>query len=144
MLAPHRNANQSTRSMNRLRAVLTLGLLGVWALSGAAADKPPKSGKLQHVVAVKFKSSATPQQIQQVETAFRALKKKIPQVKDFQWGTNVSRENLNRGFTHCWVLSFKSEADLQAYIKHPEHQAFVELLRPVLDEVFVIDFWAQK
>lgn len=130
--------------MKRLLAVLTVVCVTGLALSGVAADKPPRSGKLQHVVALKFKSTATAQQIQQIETAFRALKKKIPQVKGLEWGTNVSRENLNRGFTHCWILSFKSEADLEAYIKHPEHQAFVELLRPVMEEVFVIDFWARN
>lgn len=130
--------------MKTALALLTLVLWNAWALPSVAADKPPKSGKLQHVVAIKFKNTATPQQIQQIETGFRALKKKIRQVKDLEWGTNVSRENLNRGFTHCWILSFKSEADLEAYIKHPEHQAFVELLRPVLEEVFVIDFWAQN
>jgi hypothetical protein len=130
--------------MKTVGIILSVAWATALLLPAAAAEKPPKTGKLQHVVAFKFKSTATPAQIQQVEAAFCALKKKIPQVKSLEWGTNVSPENLHRGFTHCWILTFKTEADRDTYIKHPAHQAFVELLRPVLEEAFVIDFWAQK
>ena len=99
--------------------------------------------RLQHVVCFKFKTTAAPGNIEKVEEAFQALKKQIPQVQSLEWGTNVSKEKLDKGFTHCWVLSFKSEADRDAYIEHPAHKAFGKLLGPVLDDVFVIDFWAK-
>ena len=99
--------------------------------------------KLQHVVSFKFKSTASSDDIKKVETAFRALKEKIPQVTKLEWGTNVSKENLDKGFTHCFILTFKSEKDRDTYIAHPEHKAFVKLVGPVLDEAFVIDFWAK-
>ena len=51
---------------------------------------------------------------------------------------------LNKGFTHCFVLSFKSEADLKTYADHAEHKAFVSILRPSMDDVLVLDFWAQQ
>jgi hypothetical protein len=41
------------------------------------------------------------------------------------------------------VLSFKSEKDRDTYIEHPEHKAFGKLVGPVLDDVFVIDFWSK-
>jgi hypothetical protein len=85
-----------------------------------------------------------PNDIKKVEAAFRDLKTKIPQIVSFEWGTNVSKENHDKGFTHCFVLSFKTEKDRDDYISHPEHKAFGKLLHPFLDDVFVIDFWAKR
>jgi hypothetical protein len=99
---------------------------------------------VKHVVSFKFKKEATPDQIKRVETAFAALKGAIPQIQSLEWGTNVSKENLDRGFTHMWVLSFKNEADVQTYIDHKVHQDFVSLLKPVLDDAFVLDFHTAK
>ena len=91
----------------------------------------------------KFKAAAAPGDIKKVETAFEALKKKIPQIVSLEWGTNVSKEKKDKGFTHCFILSFKSEKDLDTYIAHPDHKAFGKIVGPVLDDVFVIDFWAK-
>jgi len=99
--------------------------------------------KLQHVVSFKFKSSASSEDIKKVEDAFRALKEKIPQMVKLEWGTNVSKEKRDKGFTHCFIVTFKSEADLDTYIAHPDHKAFGKTLGPVLEDVFVIDFWAK-
>jgi hypothetical protein len=112
-------------------------LMGVTASASAAQ-------KIQHVVSFKFKSTATAEQIKQVETAFADLKKKIRQIESLDWGTNISPEKLNKGFTHCWVLSFKSEKARDEYLVHPAHQEFGKNLGPVLDDVFVIDFVVQK
>ena len=100
--------------------------------------------KLQHVVCFKFKSTATPQDVQKVEQAFQALKGKIPQVVALEWGTNVSKEQRDKGFTHCFIVLFKSEKDRDAYLEHPEHKAFGKIVGPVLDDVFVIDFWPKR
>jgi len=96
------------------------------------------------VVCFKFKSTATPQDIKQVEQAFQALKQKIPQIATLEWGTNVSKEQRDKGFTHCFIVSFKSEKDRDTYIEHPEHKAFGKIVGPVLDDVFVIDFWPKR
>jgi hypothetical protein len=109
-----------------------------------AAEKPAKSNKLLHVVAFKFKASASKEQIQEVVDAFRALPKKIPAIQSFDWGTNISTEKRDKGFTHGFILSFKSEKDRDDYIDHPDHKAFGKLVGPVLEDVFVIDYWAQE
>src|SRR5947208_2068501 len=77
--------------------------------------------KLQHVVSFKFKSSASSEDIKKVEDAFGALKEKIPQIVKLEWGTNVSKEKRDKGFTHCFIVSFKNENDRDTYIAHPEH-----------------------
>jgi vacuolar-type H+-ATPase subunit I/STV1 len=124
--------------MKNLTVILCAILLCAFAATAQAADK------LQHVVCMKFKSTTTSQELKKVEDAFRALKEKISQVEALEWGTNVSKENKDKGFTHCFVLSFKSEKDLETYVEHAEHKAFVKIVGPVIDDVFVIDFWAKK
>ena len=100
-------------------------------------------GHLRHVVAFKFKDTASPAEVKKVETAFRALKSKIPQIGTLEAGTNNSPENLNKGCTHGWILTFTSEKDRDAYLVHPDHQELGKLVRPLVADVFVIDFWAK-
>ncbi|HEY0454882.1 MAG TPA: Dabb family protein [Verrucomicrobiae bacterium] len=122
-----------------LLLILTLGL----GLTSFAADAP-KKGKLVHMVAFKFKDTASKEQIKEIEDAFRDLKKKIKEVQSYEWGTNISPENRNKGFTHAFIISFKSEKDRDTYLNHPDHKAFGKLLGPILGDVFVMDFWAEK
>jgi hypothetical protein len=112
-------------------------LLGMTSTANAA-------GKVHHVVCFKIKSTATTQEIKQVEEAFAALKEKVPGIDSYKWGTNVSKEQRNKGFTHCFELTFKNEKDRDAYIEHPDHKAFAKLVGPVVDDVFVIDFVPSK
>jgi len=109
----------------------------------APKEKNPRKGRLQHVVSFKFKEAASKEQVKEIEEAFRALKTKIPQIEKLQWGLNNSPEGLNKGFTHCWILTFGSEGDRDAYLKHPDHVVFGKLLRPVLGDVLVVDFWSK-
>jgi hypothetical protein len=112
--------------------------------SGFAADAAKNKGKLHHVVSLKFKETATKEQIKAVEEAFMGLKKKIKEVNTLKWGTNVSPEKHDKGFTHCFILSFKTEKDRDTYLVHSEHKEFGKLLGPVMADVFVIDFWSEK
>src|SRR6267142_1842082 len=117
--------------------ITLIPVLMLLTMKATAADK------LQHVVSFKFKSDSAPEQIKKVEDAFRSLKSKIPEMVSLEWGTNVSKEKHDKGFTHCFIVSFKSEADRDTYISHPDHKAFGKALGPVLEDVFVIDFWAK-
>ena len=104
-----------------------------------------ESGRLlRHVVMFKFKDTSSQTDIKKVENAFRALSGKLPLIKAFEWGINNSPENLNQGLTHCFLVTFSSEKDRETYLVHPDHQAFVEVLKPHLDKVTVIDYWAGK
>jgi len=98
---------------------------------------------LRHVVLLKFKEGTDAADIRKIENAFRALPSKIEAIYDFEWGTDVSVENLQKGFTHCFFVSFLSEADRAIYIPHPAHKAFGAVLGPHLDDVLVIDYWAK-
>jgi len=100
-----------------------------------------KSKQLRHVVMFKFKDDADPVKVKKVEDAFAALPSKISEISYFEWGINNSPENLNKGFTHCFFISFNSDEAREKYLPHPDHKAFVELLGPVLDDVMVMDYW---
>ena len=93
------------------------------------------------MVAFKFKPTATSDDIRKVEEAFAALPAKIPQIATYDAGTNVSPEKLDKGFTHGFLLTFRSAKDRDDYLVHPDHQAFGKLVGPLLADVFVIDFW---
>ena len=107
-----------------------------------AQEKPAKM--LRHVVMFKFKDTSSKSDIQNVVEAFRSLKVSIPQVAAFEYGTDNSPEGLANGFTHCFLGTFKSEADREVYLQHPKHKEFVEVLKPHLDKVQVIDYWAAE
>lgn len=117
---------------------LILMFLGMTVGAAFAAEAP-----YRHVVLFKFKDDATTAQIETVERAFLALKGKIPSIQSLEWGTNVSPEGLANGFTHCFFLTFKSKAELEKYLPHPEHKKFGASLKGVLDKVLVVDYVAK-
>ena len=64
---------------------------------------------LRHIVLFKFKATSEAVDIQKIEDAFIALPTKIKEIKDFEWGLNNSTEGLDKGFTHCFLVTFESE-----------------------------------
>jgi hypothetical protein len=139
---------------NFLFALIALGFLGTACQNPkqenvettkvettALPSETPPDSLLRHVVLFKFKEEATPEQITTIVNAFNALKGQIAEIHDFEWGTDVSVENLAQGFTHAFVVTFRSTADRDTYIPHPVHQDFVKLVGPSLDKVLVVDFW---
>ena len=119
---------------------------GVVAMSQlpTVAAKAEEGKLLRHVVLFKFKDSTSEADVKKVVDAFRELPSKIPAVAEFEFGTNNSPEGLADGFTHCFFITFKSEKDREAYLPHPAHSAFVEVLKPHLDKALVVDYWASK
>jgi hypothetical protein len=114
------------------------------SLACSQNQKPTEPQKmLRHVVLFKFNDTSSPDDVKKVEDAFSALKGKISLIKDYEWGTNSSPEGLNQGLTHCFFVTFASDKDRDDYLVHPEHVAFVEVLKPHLDKVTVIDYWTK-
>jgi len=120
-------------------AFLAVAAIGVFR--SAAADAKP--GVLRHVVLFKFKDTSTPADVERIVAAFRGLPAKIKEIADFEWGTDVSPEGKAQGFTHCFLVTFKSDADRDAYLPHPAHKDFVGIVGPHVDKVCVVDFWSK-
>lgn len=98
---------------------------------------------LRHAVFFSFKDTSSAEDIQGVVDAFVALPEKIKEITDFQWGTNNSPEEHDDGFTHCFLLTFDDATGRKAYLPHPAHKEFGDVLRPHMDDVFVIDYWGE-
>ena len=96
---------------------------------------------LRHVVSFKFKAATSQEKLNEIIAAFKALPQQILTIKAFEWGTNNSPEGLNKELTHCFLLSFESEASRDAYLPHPAHKAFGAIAAPYIEDVFVIDYW---
>jgi Stress responsive A/B Barrel Domain len=133
------------------RFTLFLGFCLAFSLSsctsGANKDKPSTeqtaAKELRHVVLFKFKDGVAADSLKAMERAFKDLATQIKEVKHLEFGLNNSPENLNQGFTHCFLVTFASEADRAIYLPHPAHKAFVaNHLSKTLDKVCVVDYWA--
>ncbi|KAJ6771279.1 STRESS-RESPONSE A/B BARREL DOMAIN-CONTAINING PROTEIN HS1 [Salix koriyanagi] len=61
-------------------------------------------------------------------------------MKAFEWGTDVSIENMHQGFTHIFESTFESTEGVAEYISHPAHVDFGGLFLPALEKVVVFDY----
>jgi predicted GNAT superfamily acetyltransferase len=53
----------------------------------------------------------------------------------------VSDENLQGGFSHGFVVEFENEEDREYYLnKDPEHLAFVDYVKQLVQNIRVVDF----
>lgn len=116
----------------------TFALISIFA---TAQKKANKEAAYRHVVIFKFKEASSKESVDSVVNAFVALKDKIPVIKSFEWGLNVSPEHFDQGFTHCFIITFSSTEDRDnIYQKHPAHKDFQKILGPHMDKVFVVDY----
>ncbi|WP_298792386.1 Dabb family protein [uncultured Allomuricauda sp.] len=101
-----------------------------------------KEKLLRHVVIFKFNDDTSEEQVEKLNRSFIELPTHIPEIQDFEWGLNDSPEDFHQNFTHCYMLTFKSEEDRDSiYSPHPKHQEFVASLGPHVEKVFVVDYW---
>jgi hypothetical protein len=131
--------------MSRLAVVAA-----IWCVAGAVTIGPlapsiraqAPAQAVRHVVVFKYKPDATPAQIQQVTDAFRALATSVPGITAFEDGVNDSPEGKNLGFTHVYTVTFKDAAARDAYLPHPEHRKFGQLLGKsgIFVDAFVVDY----
>jgi hypothetical protein len=133
--------------MKYLLTIAMLSLLSMTTYAHTPTEEPPvkimKSSSVQHIVLFKFKPETTAEKVKEIVAAFEALPSQIKEIKGFKWGTNNSPENLNKGLTHAFILTFDSEKDRDAYLPHPAHKAFGGIVGPWLADVTVVDFTDQ-
>lgn len=66
----------------------------------------------------KFQDSASVEHLRTVENVFHSIHSKVEVIHDFEWGINNSRQGLNKGLTHGFLVTFKREADRGIYLPH--------------------------
>ncbi len=97
--------------------------------------------KLRHIVLFGFKEGTTEAETAEIARRFAALRDLVPGIDDFEWGVNNSDEGKSHGLTHCFTLTFGSIEARDAYLPHPDHQAFAGFARQWIDQVTVFDYW---
>ncbi|CAK7326077.1 unnamed protein product [Dovyalis caffra] len=97
-------------------------------------------GVVKHVFLAKFKEGISSDEIDKLIKGYANLVNLIEPMKAFQWGTDVSIENMHQGFTHIFESTFESTEGIAEYLSHPAHLDFVALLFPALDKVIVFDY----
>lgn len=134
----------------KLVALLVLSLsivaISAMALSPSPEEDVSEEEVVRHIVVFKYSPDASDEQIQEITDAFRALKDKIPGIVSFEHGVNNSPEGKNQGFTHAYVMTFEDVEARDAYLPHPEHQKFGELLAEsgIFEDAFVVDYVPQE
>ena len=125
-----------------VKAALVVLLAGPLAFPVMAFASQNQKKQVRHIVVFKYKAGTTPEQIAEVTRAFRALAKTIPGITGFEDGVNNSPEKRNLGFTHVYMVTFEDATARDAYLPHPEHKKFGQLLGKlgVVEDVFVVDF----
>jgi len=99
--------------------------------------------KLRHVVLFGFREGTTEAEIEEIARRFGSLAHAIPGIEDFEWGRDSSPEGKSGGHTHCFMLTFGSEAARDAYLPHPAHTEFVGFASGWIERALVVDYWTK-
>jgi len=113
------------------RAVLAgAGLLAATPAISFAAEGEQKPGAVLHIFAFRFVEGVTAAQKAEAVTRIRALQGKIPGLLETYVGVNFSPRG--QGYELGGAMKFESKAALEAYGPHPEHQALLRWLMPLI------------
>ena len=143
----YRKQQKEKAIMKQIRWMMAAGILmaSLMAIAATQMEASTVDEKvLRHVVMFQFKEGTSEKQIQTIVDAFRGLPGKIPEIRAFEYGVNNSPEGLADGLTHCFLVTFHSETDRDAYLPHAAHKAFVDVLKPHLQKAVVLDYWSSK
>jgi hypothetical protein len=118
--------------------------------SNPASSSPgTNSTPIFHVVHFRFFTHISSSQRTRISHQFLSLqfrclhpKTRKPYIKSFTGGTDVSIENIQKGYHTVFLLEFACKEDRDWYvIEDPVHRGFgVECLTGVVEEVMVVDF----
>ena len=95
---------------------------------------------VNHIVLLKFQPEVSDEQITQLFQDLANLKNTIPGIVDFTGGPNNSSEALNLDFTHGFSMIFTDVAARDAYLPHPDHEAFKVAVLPLIAGILVFDY----
>jgi hypothetical protein len=95
-------------------------------------------------VLFEFKETTTEEKIKETEKLFCKMANGIKEINDFEWGTDVSGSERTQGFTHCFVLTFVSEAGRDKYMSDPAHNELRAITKPYIKKMLVLDYWKRK
>jgi hypothetical protein len=96
--------------------------------------------KVKHIALIKFKDGTSQEQIDQLFDALLELSENVDGIEDYVSGVNSSPENLNKGLTHGFVMSFHDAAARDAYLTHADHEKVKQTFLPTIEDIVIVDF----
>lgn len=92
-----------------------------------------------HVIAFCWIPGTTPEQVEAVAAALRALPAQIPELRSYKVGPDAGAADGNWDF--AVVAEFDDEDGWRAYAQHPAHQRVVhDLVGPIRGERAAVQF----
>jgi hypothetical protein len=129
------------RILPAIAALFILSALFAWQSLPA---KAPKEKVLKHLVLYKFKEDLPQAKLQEVIDTFAGLANKVDTIVALEHGPNVSKEGKSDGLTYGFCVTFKDEAGLATYLKHPAHDHYVSVVKDRREKVVVFDYWTER
>jgi hypothetical protein len=114
----------------------TASLLPTGLAAGASptpASTPDPALNVFHVFAFQWKPEAPDAQKEKATHDIRAFQGTIPGLLETHVGPNISPRG--KGYTFGGIMRFHDQAALDAYVKHPSHQALLVWLVPLIDAI---------
>ncbi|MCG6201205.1 Dabb family protein [Psychromonas antarctica] len=95
---------------------------------------------IRHILLLRFKTDTTAYALAELQAAFAAMTTKVDGLSAVEWGENNSPEGKNKGYTHCIMMAFRDQLSRDEYIPHRAHDALKLILRPLVDDIIVLDY----
>ena len=98
-----------------------------------AASAESQSASVFHVFAFQWKPGTSEAQKDRATKEISAFQGVIPGLLQTHVGPNISPRG--KGYTFGGIMQFKDKASLDAYVRHPAHQALLAWLVPLIDAI---------
>ena len=86
-----------------------------------------------HVFAFQWKPGTSEAQKDKAAKDIAAFQGQIPGLLQTHVGPNISPRG--KGYTFGGIMQFKDQVSLEAYVRHPAHQALLAWLVPLIDAI---------
>ena len=86
---------------------------------------------LRQITLIKFKASASEQDIENIGRGFSELTGLVPGMSRFEFGPDVDLEAST--LDYALVIDFDDAMAWRAYREHPRHVAFVQRFMPIIE-----------
>ena len=115
--------------LQRTVSLATLIPVGANEIARAVGESP----SVFHVFAFQWKAETSAAQKERAKTEILAFQGVIPGLLQTHVGPNLSSKG--NGFTFGGIMQFADKASLDAYSKHPAHQALLRWLVPLINAI---------
>ena len=93
---------------------------------------------IKHVVFMKFKAGVTENDIADMEQAMAKLPGRIPEIKEYQFGSDIVRSE--RSYDFALVSAFEDLEALKRYQPHPDHLPVLAKVKGMCENILAVDF----